>query len=105
MDVTDQKRLRDNLQAEIDGASLYRALAQIEAESELATVYTHMAEAEERHATIWRTKLRESGVTDLPTKPGWRTQPFISAKRAALAAVPSGEGTGSEATVSVMAER
>ena len=55
MDVTDQKRLRDNLQAEIDGAALYRALAQIEAGGELATVYTRMAEAEERHAEIWRT--------------------------------------------------
>ena len=53
-DATDQQRLRDNLQAEIDGASLYRALAGIEAGTELATVYTHMAETEERHADIWR---------------------------------------------------
>ena len=61
MDVTDLKRLRDNVQAEIDGASLYHARAQIKAGRELATVYTHMAEAEERHANIWRAKLRETG--------------------------------------------
>jgi VIT1/CCC1 family predicted Fe2+/Mn2+ transporter len=81
MDATDQQRLRDNLQAEIDGASLYRALAQIEAGSELATVYTHMAEAEERHADIWRTQLREAGVTAVPTQPGWRTRILIALAR------------------------
>ena len=72
------KLLRDNLQAEIDGASLYRALAQIEDGGELATVYIRMAEAEERHAEIWRAKLREAGVTDLPTQPGWRTRTLIA---------------------------
>ena len=44
-DATDQKRFHDNLQAEIDGAALYRALAKIEHGSELAAVYTRMAEA------------------------------------------------------------
>ena len=37
-----------------------------------------MAEAEERHAEIWRAKLREAGVTDLPTQPGWRTRTLIA---------------------------
>jgi vacuolar iron transporter family protein len=81
MDVTDEKRLRDNLQAEIDGAALYRALAQIEAGGELATVYTRMAEAEERHAEIWRTQLRERGVTEVPRQPGWRTRVLIALAR------------------------
>jgi VIT1/CCC1 family predicted Fe2+/Mn2+ transporter len=80
-DVTDHKRLRGNLQAEIDGAALYRALAQIEDENALATVYTHMAEAEERHANIWRAKLREGGVSAVPTQPGWRTRMLIALAR------------------------
>jgi VIT1/CCC1 family predicted Fe2+/Mn2+ transporter len=80
-DVTDHKRLRDNLQGEIDGAALYRALAQIEDENALATVYTHMAEAEERHANIWRAKLREGGVSAVPTQPGWRTRMLIALAR------------------------
>ncbi len=78
MEDADRRRFVDNLQAELDGAALYRALARIEAGSELATVYTHMAKAEERHADIWRAKLREAGVTVVPTQPGWRTRMLIS---------------------------
>ncbi len=71
-------RYLDNLQGEIDGAALYHALAQLEAGSELSEVYARLAAAEERHAEIWRTKLREAGVTELPTKPGWRTRVLIA---------------------------
>lgn len=69
---------RDNLQAEIDGAALYRVLAELEQGTPLADVYDRMAEAEERHADIWRGKLREAGVTDLPTTPGWRTRVLMA---------------------------
>jgi hypothetical protein len=81
MEDADRRRFVDNLQAELDGAALYRALAGIEAGSELATVYTHMAEAEERHADIWRAKVREAGVTAVPTQPGWRTRMLITLAR------------------------
>jgi VIT1/CCC1 family predicted Fe2+/Mn2+ transporter len=40
-----------------------------------------MAEAEERHAEIWRTKLREAGATDVPAHPGWRTRTLIALAR------------------------
>jgi VIT1/CCC1 family predicted Fe2+/Mn2+ transporter len=78
MAVSDTQRFLNNLQAEIDGAALYRALAEIESGSELASVYTRMADAEDRHAEIWRAKLRESGVTELPKGPGWRTRVLIA---------------------------
>jgi vacuolar iron transporter family protein len=81
VDTADRGRYLDNLQAEVDGAALYRALAEIEAGSELATVYTRMAEAEERHADIWRAKLRQAGVTAVPTQPGWRTRALIALAR------------------------
>jgi VIT1/CCC1 family predicted Fe2+/Mn2+ transporter len=81
MDTADRRRYVENLQAEVDGAALYRALAELEAGSELATVYTRMAEAEERHAEIWRAKLREAGVTTVPTEPGWRTRVLIALAR------------------------
>src|SRR5687768_10806819 len=81
MNRQDRERYRANLQAEIDGAALYRALAEIEAGGELAQVYARMAEAEERHAEVWRTKLREAGVTDLPSQPGWRTRTLIALAR------------------------
>ena len=81
MQRADRERYLANLQAEIDGAALYRALAEIEAGSELATVYTRMAAAEERHAEIWRAKLREAGASTLPTRPGWRTRTLIALAR------------------------
>jgi vacuolar iron transporter family protein len=81
MDDADRRRVVDNLQAELDGASLYHALAEIEDGSELAIVYTRMAEAEERHAEIWRDGLREAGVTSVPTQPGWRTRVLIALAR------------------------
>jgi rubrerythrin len=81
MAASDTQRFLNNLQGEIDGAALYRALAEMERGGELAAVYTRMAEAEDRHAEIWRAKLREAGVTDLPTRPGWRTQILIALAR------------------------
>jgi VIT1/CCC1 family predicted Fe2+/Mn2+ transporter len=78
MSTSEQERYRDNLQAEIDGAALYHALAQLEAGSELADVYERMAASEERHAAIWRDTLRQAGATDLPTQPGWRTRTLIA---------------------------
>jgi VIT1/CCC1 family predicted Fe2+/Mn2+ transporter len=66
-----------NLQAEIDGAALYRTLAELEENSDLVPIYTRMAETEERHADLWRARLRELGVTDLPTQPGWRTRTLM----------------------------
>ena len=77
MATADRDRYLGNLQAEIDGAALYRVLAELESGSELAPVYTRMAETEERHAELWRTKLRELGVTDVPTQPGWRTRTLM----------------------------
>ena len=81
MDTSDPDRYRANLQAEIDGAALYRALAAIEAGGELSRVYARMAETEERHAELWRTKLRGAGVTDAPSQPGWRTRTLIALAR------------------------
>jgi vacuolar iron transporter family protein len=72
MEDANRRRYVDNLQAEVDGAALYRALA---------TVYIRMAEAEERHANIWRTRLREAGVTTVPAEPGWRTRVLIALAR------------------------
>jgi VIT1/CCC1 family predicted Fe2+/Mn2+ transporter len=81
MASSDTQRFLNNLQAEIDGAALYRALADVEAGGELAAIYVRMAESEERHAEIWRTKLREAGVSELPTSPGWRTRALITLAR------------------------
>ena len=53
MDDADRRRFVDNLQAELDGASLYHALAQIEDGSELATDYTRVAETVISSTPAW----------------------------------------------------
>lgn len=81
MDDATRRRYRTNLQGEIDGAALYRALADDETDAALARVYGSMAAAEERHADLWRTKLRDGGVADPPHRPGWRTRLLIALAR------------------------
>jgi vacuolar iron transporter family protein len=77
----DQKRYRENLQAEIDGAALYRSLAEIESSESLAEVYRRLAATEEKHGEIWRKKLEAAGVQDLPSRPSWRTRTLIRIAR------------------------
>jgi VIT1/CCC1 family predicted Fe2+/Mn2+ transporter len=67
----DIARYRENLQHELDGAALYRTLAEIEPQPQLAAVYGRLAAAEEGHARHWAEKLREAGAP-VPRGPSWR---------------------------------
>jgi len=54
-DKTDSiERYRANLQGEVDGAALYKTLAQTEQDPHLAEVYRRLAAVEEAHAEFWR---------------------------------------------------
>ena len=57
----DADRYCRNLRGEVDSAALYRMLAFADSSAELAEVYRRLASVEERHAELWRTKLREAG--------------------------------------------
>ncbi len=71
----DVVRYRANLQGEIDGAALYRALAEAERRPQLAAeVYGRLAATEERHAGHWEDQLRAAGASIPPPRPGWRTR-------------------------------
>jgi VIT1/CCC1 family predicted Fe2+/Mn2+ transporter len=70
-------RYQANLRAEIDGAAIYHALAELEPSPELASVYRQMARSEERHAGVWRAKLREAGEARDDPPVGWRTRILI----------------------------
>lgn len=76
----DRARYRANLQAEIDGAALYRALAEIENSDALSAVYARLAASEEAHAALWRSRLRADGAV-LPSRPSWRTRVLIGLAR------------------------
>lgn len=71
---TDEARFRANLQAEIDGARLYRALAEAESNPDLAKVYARLAAIEEAHAEVWRKQLEAIGKSFRMPVPGWRTR-------------------------------
>ena len=60
-DTDDRKRYTANLQGEVDGAALYKALADSEANPELAELYRRLGAIEEAHAEFWRGQLKRVG--------------------------------------------
>ena len=72
--TNDTKRFRDNLQGEVDGAALYRALSEAETNPKLSEVYRRLAAVEEAHAELWRKNLRRAGADVPPLAPGFRTR-------------------------------
>lgn len=51
-----------NLDDEINGIAIYRMLVLAEPDPERRSIFEKLAEVEERHANVWRQKLREAGV-------------------------------------------
>lgn len=58
----DIRRFQANLDDEIDGIAVYRLLAAVERDPERRRVLEELAQVEERHAQVWRDKLREAGA-------------------------------------------
>jgi VIT1/CCC1 family predicted Fe2+/Mn2+ transporter len=56
-DSDDQRRYKDNLQDEVDGAAVYAALADAEEDPNLAKIYRRLAQVERAHAEFWRERL------------------------------------------------
>ena len=84
--MTDSKteageRYRSNLQGEIDGAALYKALADAEESPQLAEVYRRHAAVEEAHAEFWRKELTRVGARLPALRAGWRTRFLIRLAR------------------------
>jgi vacuolar iron transporter family protein len=89
-----------NLQGEVDGAAMYRTLADVEGTPELAEVYRRLAAVEDRHAEVWRAKLRAAGADTPSLHPGlrvrfigWLARHFGAASVASM--VMSGEAVDS----------
>ncbi|GAB4496562.1 MAG: hypothetical protein OHK003_02060 [Anaerolineales bacterium] len=73
----DIERYINNRQREIDGAAVYRVLAETEKQPQLAEVYKRLAESEEKHAAAWEKKIEDAKVTVPPRKLSWRAQTLI----------------------------
>jgi vacuolar iron transporter family protein len=77
----DIARYRANLQGEVDGAAMYRAMADLEPQPERAEVYRRLASIEDSHATFWRKQLADRGAATGAFRPGWRTKLLIQIAR------------------------
>ena len=74
MAADDIKRYRDNLRDELDGAALYTAIAAAEPDPLRKDLFLQLAQAEARHAQLWRGKLAAAGVGEERYVPGFRTR-------------------------------
>jgi vacuolar iron transporter family protein len=78
---TDTQKYLSFLEDERNGAALYRAIAEVEKNAQLAEIYRRLADTEESHAQRWIEELKARGVAAPPFKPGWRTRTLIWAAR------------------------
>lgn len=76
-DVGSARRYQANLQGEIDGARLYRALSDAESDPKISEIYRRLGAVEEAHAEFWRGKLAKIGAKAGPLRPDWRTQALV----------------------------
>ena len=70
----DVRRYRANLQGEVDGAALYGALADAEADPKLSVVYRRLASIETAHGEFWRGRLTKAGATPPELQPSFRAR-------------------------------
>lgn len=70
----DITRYTENLQGEVEASALYNAMAKAESNPQLAEVYRKLAAIEDKHAALWKAKLREAGINPETIKPGLRAR-------------------------------
>src|SRR5258706_2227397 len=73
-DVNEQRRFRDNLQGEVDGAAVYAALAEAEKDPNVASIYRRLAAVERAHAEFWRSRLDRATRTRTILNPSFRAR-------------------------------
>lgn len=68
------RRYRRNLQGEVDGEALYRALADSEPDPHLSGVYRKLSAVEAAHKQFWQGRLDKLGDGDRPPPPSFRAR-------------------------------
>src|SRR4249920_2113479 len=69
-----EARYRANLQGEVDGAHLYRTLAEVEPNPRIAEIYGRLAAVEDGHAQVWRKQIEALGKRVIQPRVSWRTR-------------------------------
>jgi vacuolar iron transporter family protein len=70
----DIERFRANLRDELDGAALYTQIAAAEPDPIRKDLFLQLAQAEAKHANLWREKLAAAGIKEEKYVPGFRTR-------------------------------
>ncbi len=65
--AADRRRFKDNLQSEVDSATVYEALAEAEKDEQVRAVYRKLAQIERAHADFWATRLGRPRSTVPPS--------------------------------------
>ncbi len=73
----EEARLLGNWRAERDSSALYAALAQLEREPQLRTVYLELSSAERRHADFWQERLKSLGHAVPDFRPSARIRVLV----------------------------
>ena len=68
-----EARYRANLQGEVDGAHLYRTLAEVEPNPQIAEIYGRLAAVEDDHAQLWKKQIEALGKRVIEPRVSWRT--------------------------------
>ena len=71
---TEQRRMKDNLQDEVDGAAVYTALAEAERDPNIANIYRRRAAVESAHAEFWQKRLDRSTGGQTRITPSFRAR-------------------------------
>ena len=74
VEPADLERYRANLRDELEGAALYRALAEAETDPVRKDLFLQLSRAEAEHAATWRDKLVAAGEKPADFTPGLRTR-------------------------------
>ena len=72
--TADIERYQANLYDELDGAELYKALAQAESDPVRKDLFLQLSRAELEHAKIWLAKLAGAGMSEPKFSPSFRTR-------------------------------
>jgi len=70
----DIRRFRANLQGELDGIAVYRAMSEAEQNPPLKVLYGRLADNEVKHAAVWQQKLLDAGIDPSRMAPSWRAR-------------------------------
>lgn len=70
----DIRRYLDNLGDELNAATIYQRLSELEQDKRLSGIYAQLAATERKHAAAWTNLLHEAGVEPPSFKPSARTK-------------------------------